>query len=278
MLPLWKQHWPEYLMEAGALGLFMLSACFFTALLMHPASPVVQVISDPTLQRALIGAAMGLTLVAIVYSPWGKQSGAHLNPAFTLTFLRLGKVAPQDAAFYIGAQFAGGILGVQIAALAFRSIVAHPTVHYVATMPGMGGAGIAFLAETGITFLQMSVVLRVSNTPCLARFTGIIAGCLVAAYITLEAPLSGMSMNPARTFGSALAAQDWTALWVYFTAPLVGMLLAAEIYSRLYGKAAVACAKMHHQNAKRCIFCAYHQTANPSEVVVQEQKPIEMSA
>jgi len=81
------------------------------------------------------------------------------------------------------------------------------------------------------------------------------AGLLVASYITLAAPVSGMSMNPARTLGSALAAHYWRALWVYFTAPVCGMLLAAEVYLRLRGAGEVACAKFHHENDKRCIFC-----------------------
>jgi aquaporin Z len=64
-----------------------------------------------------------------------------------------------------------------------------------------------------------------------------------------------MSMNPARTFGSAFPAQVWTALWVYFTAPLIGMFAAAQVYVTTKRSAAVACAKLHHQNTRRCIFC-----------------------
>jgi aquaporin Z len=254
-----SRNWPEYLMEAAGLGLFMISACAFSVLLEHPASPVRQAIADPTLRRALIGLAMGLTAICLVYSPWGKQSGAHYNPALTLTFFRLGKIAPQDTLFYIVAQFLGGILGVLAAVCLLRGLPSHPAVHYVVTMPGEAGAGVAFLAEMTLTFIQMSVVLRVSNSPKLARYTGLFAGALVAAYITLESPLSGMSMNPARTFGSAFAAQDWNALWVYFTAPPLGMLMAAEVYQR-FGMA-VGCAKLHHQNTKRCLFCAYQQIA-----------------
>ena len=69
-----------------------------------------------------------------------------------------------------------------------------------------------------------------------------------------------MSMNPARTFASALPAQIWTALWLYFTAPPLGMLLAAELYVRQYGIHKVFCAKLHHHNDKRCIFhCNWKQ-------------------
>jgi aquaporin Z len=255
-----RHHWPEYLMEAAGLGLFMISACMFATLFEHPASPVAQVIGDPLVRRLCMGMAMGLTAVGIIYSPWGQQSGAHLNPAVTLTFFRLGKVRPGDALFYVTAQFVGGVTGVWLAAIFLGRIIAHPSVNYVATTPGMAGVGIAFLAESVMAFVLMSVVLRVSNTPHLARLTGLCAGALVATYITLAAPLSGMSMNPARSFGSALSAQVWTAWWIYFVAPPLGMLAAAELHLRKPGAQAVICAKLNHHNRKRCIFhCGYLQ-------------------
>jgi aquaporin Z len=217
-----------------------------------------------------MGIAMGLTAVGIIYSPWGKQSGAHLNPSTTLTFFRLGKIAPWDAFFYMVAQFAGGLTGVWLAAQALGSLVAHPSVHYVVTVPGARGPALAFLAEIVISFLLMLVVLTISNTRNLGRFTGLFAGALVAGYIALEAPLSGMSMNPARSFGSALSAWLWRGLWIYFTAPPLGMLRAAEIYLRLKRSHKVLCAKLHHQNSKRCIFrCGYSALA----IVAQQRWP-----
>jgi aquaporin Z len=253
-----RRHYPEYLMEAAGLGIFMISASVVTAILEHPASPVHQAIADPLLRRFTIGVAMGLTAIAIIYSPWGKQSGAHINPVVTLTFFRLGKVKRIDALFYILAQFVGGLLGILLAAKIFGNAIAHPTVSYVVTIPGTGGAGIAFLAEFIISFGVMMMILVTSNIPKLARFTGLFAGLLIAIYITLEAPLSGMSMNPARTLASAIPAQNWTAIWIYFSAPLLGMLSASEVYIRLKSRKAVRCAKLHHHNNKRCIFrCGY---------------------
>ncbi len=254
-----KQHWPEYLIEAWGLGTFMVSACVFATLLEHPDSPVRQALTNPLLRRILMGVAMGLTAVGIIFSPWGKRSGAHINPSITLTFFRLGKIAPWDALFYVAAQFVGGLAGVLFMAALLGSMLAAPAVNYVATVPGAAGRGVAFLAETGISFGLMLVVLMVSNTQRLARFTGLFAGTLVAIYISVEAPLSGMSMNPARTFGSAVPAHLWTALWLYFTAPPLGMLLAAEVYLRWQGVQGVICAKLHHHNNKRCIFqhCGY---------------------
>ena len=224
-----RAHWPEYLMEAAELGMFMISACVFATIVGHPASLLAEALPHPTIQRLLMGIAMGLTAVGIIYSPWGQRSGGHLNPAVTLTFLRLGKVRPWDALFYIGTQFIGGIAGVLVATMFLREAVAHPAVNYVTTRPGEAGLVVAFVAEFGISFILISMVLRISNTAQLARYTPLFAGALVATYITLEAPISGMSMNPARTFGSALAAQLWTSLWIYFTAPPLGMLAAAEV-------------------------------------------------
>ena len=87
-----KKHWPEYLMEATELGLFMFSACAFTILLFHPSSPIAQAIHDGVLRRLLMGTAMGSTAIAIIFSPLGQRSGAHFNPAVTWTFFRLGKI------------------------------------------------------------------------------------------------------------------------------------------------------------------------------------------
>jgi aquaporin Z len=254
-----RAHWPEYLMEAAELGVFMISACAVVALLEHPESPFHHAVPDAFVRRVLTGIAMGVTAVAIVYSPWGKQSGAHFNPSVTLTFWRLGKVSSWDAAGYVIAHFIGALGGVLIAAAALGAVIADPAVNYVATVPGAAGSPTAFFAELVISFSLMTVVLTVSNTPSLARYTGLFAGLLVATFISFEAPLSGMSMNPARTFGPALVAHLWAGAWVYFTAPPLGMLMAAEVYVRLHSRSGVGCAKLHHQNTKRCIFCRYHE-------------------
>jgi aquaporin Z len=103
---------------------------------------------------------------------------------------------------------------------------------------------------------MMTMVLWVSNSR-FANSTGLFAGILVTLYIAFEDPLSGMSMNPARTFGSALPAWRLSDLWIYFTAPVVGMFAAAETYLFMRGAARVACAKFHHDNSQRCLFCEY---------------------
>ena len=135
---------------------------------------------------------------------------------------------------------------MQLAARLLGDRLSDPPVAYVATVPGPDGPAVAFVAEALIAFGLMLVVLTVSNIPRLARYTGLCAGALVAAYIIFEAPFSGMSMNPARTLASAVPTGTWSVLWLYVGAPLLGMLLAAETYLRLFRPAGAICAKLHH--------------------------------
>lgn len=252
------RHWPEYLMESAELGLFMVSACFFTALLQHPASPARRFFPSSFLRMAITGIAMASTLLVLIHTPWGKRSGAHMNPATTLMFFRLGKLETWDALFYMLFQFVGGLAGVILSLLILGPVLAHPNVNFAATSPGAAGVPAAFLAELVISFLLAFTVLSASNSARLSSFTPYFAAGLVTIYITFEAPFSGMSMNPARTLGSAVPAHAFQALWIYFTAPAVGMLIAAELYLRLASTRAVYCAKYHHNNRQRCIFrCRY---------------------
>jgi len=252
-----REHWPEYLMEAWGLGMFMVSAGIVVVLLESPGSPVPELIPDANLRRGIVGLSMGLTAIGIIYSPWGKQSGAHINPAVTLTFLRLGKMAAWDALFYIVFQFVGGTLGVLLVWACFGDSFTQPPVTYVVTVPGSEGAWFAFAAETLISMVLMLTVLAFMNAKSLAHYTGLAAGVLVAVFITLEAPLSGMSMNPARTFASAAPSGIWTSGWIYFTAPVLGMLSAVELYRLFRFTTLSMCAKLDHPLNRRCIHCGY---------------------
>jgi aquaporin Z len=225
-----KRHWPEYLMEGAQLGIFMISAGVFTALLEWPTSPFFLAIPNEFIRRWLIGVAMGSTAVGLIYSPWGKRTGAHMNPAVTLTFLRLGKIPIVDALYYIIFQFLGGLAGVLLMVLALGKYFTEAPTTYVVTVPGPDGLLVAFAGEFGAAVLMMTMILFVSNRPSIANYTGLFAGLLIMCYVTFEAPLSGFGMNPARTFASSLPSGNYTALWIYFIAPPLGMLLAAQGY------------------------------------------------
>src|SRR5215470_513568 len=181
-----RKHWPEYLIEGWALGTFMLCAGIVATLLGAPASPVHRALPAPMWRQAAAGIAMGVTAIALIHSQWGKRSGAHMNPAVTLTFLRLGKIRPWDALFFVIAQIVGGVSGVLLVAALAGPAFRDPPVSYAATLPGSGGPAVAFAAEFMISAVLMLTVLSLSTSVRLAPFTGLIVGCLVASYISFE--------------------------------------------------------------------------------------------
>ena len=244
MLAALRHHWPQYLCEALCLGLFLVAALLGCALLEHPASPLLRALPHPDLRRALLGVLMGLTATGLIHAPFGRRSGAHMNPATTLTFLRLGRIAPADAAWYCVFQTLGGLLGVVLTATVAGDLVRHPAVALVVTVPGPRGRAAACAGEFAIAFATMLTVLTVGDHPRLGRFAGRIVGGLVACWVTFEAPLSGFGMNPARTLASAVPAQVWTGLWIYLLVPPLGMLAAAQVHLWRAGTARVSGARV----------------------------------
>lgn len=264
-----RRHWPEYLIEAWGLGTFMVSAGVFATLLEASGSPVREAIDSALLRRLLMGVAMGLTAIAIIYSRWGKQSGAHINPAVTLAFLRLGKIRPIDAGFYVLAQFAGGALGVVLVTLVLGNAFAAPPVYYVNTLPGVSGTAVAYATEVLMAFGLMTMIVLCLPRPAWGARIGLFAGIIVATYITLLAPLSGMSINPARTFASAAPDAVFGFLWLYFTAPVIGMLLAAELSVRVPQVGSFLSPKLCPNKDTRCIFTGWNpKTGGMDQTIV----------
>jgi aquaporin Z len=224
--------WREYAIEGALLAVFMVSASAFTILVEHPRGLLSGAVSDPVARRLVIGVAMGITAAALVYSRPGRRSGAHMNPAVTLALAPLRAAPARQVAGYVAGQFAGGVAGVAVAAFLFGSPLAHASVNFVVTRPGPAGIAAAFAAECIMTLVMMTAVLRLSNHPRWSPRTGVVSAALLAVFITVEAPLSGMSLNPARTLGPALFAGDFTALWLYFVAPPAGTCLAALAFTR----------------------------------------------
>ena len=199
-----RSHGWIYLAEAALLALYMIADCAFTVLFEYPGSPVHRAIPSPFVRRALLGVAMGVTAIALIYCRWGKRSGAHMNPAITLCFLRLGQIDGWDATFYIIAQFIGGAAGIGFSRAVAGPLITHPTINHVVTLPGDCGVFAAWIAEFGISFVLMGAIVSFNRSPRLITRTGIIVGVLIALCILFEMPLSGTSMNPARTLGSGM--------------------------------------------------------------------------
>ncbi len=152
------------------------------------------------------------------------------------------------------AQLAGGALGVVLAELLLGPMLAHSAVCFAVTIPRAPGPWVAFAAELTISFILMLAILTTSNHRQLHRWTPWCAAALVVTWIVVEAPLSGMSMNPARTAASAFRAGVWTGWWIYLIAPALGMFAASRVWLAWRGAARVYCAKLNHENDRRCIF------------------------
>ncbi len=255
-----RTNWQIYFIEAWALGMFMVSAGLFVILIEHPALPIRQVVDSALMRRLLIGLAMGITAVLLIYSPWGKRSGAHMNPAVTLTFLHLDRISRIDAFWYILFQFIGGYLGVELFVWLAYPYISHPTVNYVVTLPGRQGGGVALLTETILSFILIVTILFSSNSEKTARFTGYFAGIWLMLFITFTAPISGMSINPARTFASALPAHLWTGWWIYFVGPIAGMMAGGFLYRRWY----------RLQNSGDCTTMRFHLSGNKHDCKTYE--------
>jgi len=240
-----------YAIDGALLGFFMLSACVSVVVLEYPASPVHAAVTSSFARRALVGLAMGVTAACLIYSPWGKRSGAFMNPAVVLCHARLGKLSVRDVLGYVGAQLLGSASGVLLAVTLMPGLVSDPSVNYVVTTPN-GGATTAFAAEFTLSFLMLSTVTTLNRSARLAPYTGMAAAVLVALFIAVEAPLSGMSINPARSFGSALWARLWSGFWIYLTAPVLGMLAGVELQRWLSARHDSVCGKLTHDETIEC--------------------------
>jgi aquaporin Z len=260
-----------YFSEFAGTAIMLFIGVSAVAFMWGPGSPV-PVVPNGALRRLLTGIMFAGGATAVVYSPLGQISGGHINPAVTLAFWRLGKVPTRDAVIYVVLQFAGAFVGAWAAGLAWGPLTTG--VQYAATVPGEGysQAG-AFVAETFITFLLVFLIFVCVNKPKIAPKTGIIAGSLVAFLVMVEAPMTGTSLNPARTLGPAILAPNYTALWLYFAGPIAGALLAVAAFTGQWGKKTV-CAKLYHTEKYPCPFdsCDY-RLVKAGETVMTEGEP-----
>jgi aquaporin Z len=255
MLHALRHHWPEYLAEAAGLAAMM----FVLALIVSAAEvPLIPVLGElpPLVRHGVEALAAAVTVTAMVYSPWGRQSGAHFNPALTVAFTLMGRMRVWDAVFYILAQVAGGLAGLLLGSALLGDVVSRPPVQWLTIVPGSAGEGVAFLAEFSGAFVLMSVLLLVGGVKRIAALTGLAVGCLVFAFLAVAEPVSGFSLNPARSLATALPSGIWTAWWIYLLAPPLGMAVAAFV-NREAHLPSLRCAKLLHDRGVRCIHCGY---------------------
>jgi aquaporin Z len=260
-----RDHLPEYVIEAFGLGSFMVSACFFSVLLFHSDSDAARSLPEPAIRRLLAGFAMGITLVMLVYSPFGRRSGAHLNPAVTFAFWRLGRVKSTDAVCYAIFQTLGGYLGVVLSAAILGPRLADRHVHFATTVPGPYPVYLVWFTEFIMSATMFGAVLFIGGRKGWESRTGLVAASLLVAFIFFASPVSGTSLNPSRSLATAAVSGDWNGIAIYLTAPLMAMLTVAEL-TRLSGRLPLMrCAKLVHSAWHRCIFCGYSPASVPAE-------------
>jgi aquaporin Z len=247
-------HWKEYVMESTELGALMLSTCVWGTLTYSDESPLSSLGLSAVSSSILMGTAVAVTTYMIIRSPFGRRSGAHMNPSVTLTFLSLGRVHRWDALWYTVAHFVGAFAGVLAARQILGRSLSAPSVQYMVTEPGKHGNGITFAGEFLLSGVLMATILYSSNHRRLARFTPTLVAVLTILFFVLSPSRSGFSVNPARTFSSAVFAGTWEGLWIYFAAPSLGMLLAAAVYIKTVGLNRVYCAKVFHDTRSVCPF------------------------
>jgi aquaporin Z len=225
-----KKNWKHYLQEALGLAIFMVSACFFSAVLFSENSSWFHFFPNFMARNIFMGLMMGLTALFIFYSKWTAPSGSQINPAVTLTFLRLDKMCRYDALFFIIFQIIGGTAAVYGMQFLMGNLLIDAPVNSAVTVPGKLGTYWALITEFSIACITMFMILFTSNHPVLKKYTRIFAACFVCAWVIIAGPVSGFGMNPARTFASALPAHTWTDFWLYMIMPVAGMMSAAEFY------------------------------------------------
>jgi MIP family channel proteins len=179
-----------------------------------------------------VGVALvfGLVIMAMVYAT-GHLSGAHINPAVTIAFTLTRHFPARDALAYVGAQVAGAAAG----ALLLLAMWTGKPAQLGATVPSVGG-GTALVYEVVLTAFLMFVIMAVATD---TRAVGAAAAIAIGATVGLDAlfggPVTGASMNPARSFGPALADGQWHLFWVYVVGPVVGAALGALAYQAVRG-------------------------------------------
>ena len=168
----------------------------------------------------------------------GRVSGAHINPIVTLAFWLMGKMKSRVAGGYVVAQLAGACLGC-LPLLAWGSM--GRSVAFGATLPGVGySTGIVLLGEVVTTFALIAGLSVFLGFRPLRPFTPALFPFLYAIMVWTEAPISGTSTNPARSFGPAIVSGEWQGWWIYWVGPLAGTLVAVIAFSFLAKRITVA--------------------------------------
>ena len=216
-----------FVSEAVGTALLLVGGLSAVTLVISPASPLGALHLPDWAARACAGALFGLTGTAVTLSRFGRHSGAHINPAVTLAFWLTGKISTSHAVGYVVSQALGAVAGA--GAVLVWGAYGRP-IRFGATVPETGLApGVAVGLEALCTAVLVVVLFTFLSSRSLRHLTPWTMGPLYAVMVCLEAPLTGTSTNPARSFGPALITGTWTLFWVYLVGPFLGAVVGVRV-------------------------------------------------
>ncbi len=215
-----RSAWSLYVAELLGTALLLVGGLSAVIVVISPASPLNALALPGWLARGIAGACFGLTGTLVTLSALGRHSGAHLNPAMTLAFLLEGKISASHAAWYVVSQFSGAVAGAAVV-LAWGPL--GKPLRDGATTPALGiSPWLAVGLEALCTVVLVGTVFVFLGRPRLRRLTPWTMGPMYALMVSLEAPWTGTSTNPARSLGPALVTNTWHGFWVYLVGPALG--------------------------------------------------------
>jgi len=220
-----KKFFKAYLSEFVGTALLVLVGLSAVIFINGKGSPFLKLISDPGTRRAISGFLFGTTGCLITISPVGKVSGAHINPVVSIAFWLRKTMQFKNMFGYIIAQMAGAAIGCW--PLLFWGEQGK-SMQYGATVPSQMNT--AFIGEIWTTFVLIAVILFFTSHDKIKNFTPFMMPIIYCVMVCIEAPVSGTSTNPARSFGPAVLSTVWSGYWLYWLAPVIGMLLAVLVF------------------------------------------------
>lgn len=251
----WQQlHWGEYIAELLGTAIVILVGLSAVVFNMSEDLPLAKLLPNSSWRLLLTGTIFAGSGSLVAISPLGKLSGGHLNPSVSFAFWLQGKMHRHDFVAYVIAQFIGAIAGEALLIAVWGSHAQN--VNNGMTIPGQGYAlWYVFLAEVLITFLLVLLIFIFVSSKPLMRWTPLMTWFVVAMMVWKESPISGTSLNPARSFAPALLSGVWQDQWLYAIAPPLGAL-AGVIGFRLltFGEREILTGKLFHVPHYRCIF------------------------
>jgi aquaporin Z len=261
----WKEWWAE--LVGTAVLLFAVVTAKYWAVRAGPP------LSDGAVRVAIVGTVAGLAVIAVAFSPLGRRSGAHLNPAVTIGLWLQKVTGGADAVGYCTFQIVGAIVGVATARVWGPHVAAAPVRWAVIApanaVPQVSGAAV----EAAATLVQLGLVFAMLASRRYRRWAPVAAGFLLTAFIVALAPISGAGFNPARALASDVLAAAYPAIWIYLVGPLAGAAGAAGVVVA-WGRSPVT-GKLRHDPTITChMRCGLpHRTVVASGARAAEESP-----